>query len=151
MALRVDEAFAIQRLLPLLEAWMAGKPFTAMEKVFDASLTRLNKCEKSRDFILRVLPDIAYIASLPELVRRASEAIDESWLTLERLSGCVRDGMDTLEKLALYQIIGRSGARIAAHETWDVCKFSTALAEPDEDWKTLRHRVKDGWITWKTQ
>jgi hypothetical protein len=58
--------------------------------------------------------------------------------------------MDTLEKLALYQFIGRSGARIAAHETWDACEFWTAAAEPDEDWKTLRHRVKEGWTTWKT-
>lgn len=77
------------------------KPFTAMEKIFNASLTKPNKCENSRDFVMRVLPDIAYIASLPELVRRASEVIDESWLTLERLSGCVRDGLDSLEKLAL--------------------------------------------------
>lgn len=142
--------FAIPRLLQLLDAWMEGKPFTAMEKIFNASLTKLNKCENSRDFVLRVLPDIAYIASLPELVLRASEAVDQSWLTLERLSGCVRDGMDTLEKLALYQFIGRSGARIAAHETWNACEFWTAAAEPDEDWNTLRYRVKEGWTTWKT-
>ncbi len=142
--------FVIPRLLPLLEAWMEGKPFTAMETIFNASLTNLNKCEKSRCFVLRVLPDIAYIASLPELVRRASEAIDESWLTLERLSGCVRDGMDTLEKLALYQSIGRSGARIVAHENWDACEFWTAVAEPGEDWKTLLNRVGEGWIKWKT-
>lgn len=143
-------AFAIPKLLPLLEAWMAGKPFTAMEKVFAPSQNRLNKCENSRDFVLRVLPDIAYIASLPELVRRSSEAINESWVTLERLSGCVRDGLDSLEKLALYQIIGRSGARIAAHETWGICEFWTAASEPDEDWKTLRYRVKEGWTTWST-
>lgn len=129
---------------------MAGKPFTAMEKVFDPSLKKLNKCENSRDFVLRVLPDIAYIASLPELVRRSSEAINESWVTLERLSGCVRDGQDSLEKLALYQIIGRSGARIASHETWDVCEFWTEAAEPNEDWKALRNRVKEGWTTWHT-
>lgn len=143
-------AFAIPKLLPLLEAWMAGKPFTAMEKTFVPSLKNINKCENSRDFVLRVLPDIAYIASLPELVRRSSEAINESWVTLERLSGCVRDGLDSLEKLALYQIIGRSGARIASHETWDVCEFWTAAAKPDEDWKTLRHRVKEGWTRWNT-
>lgn len=143
-------AFAIPKLLPLLEAWMAGKPFTAMEKVFAPSLKKLNKCENSRDFVLRVLPDITYIASLPELVRRSSDAINESWVTLERLSGCVRDGLDSLEKLALYQIIGRSGARIASHETWDVCEFWTVAAKPDEDWKTLRQRVKEGWTTWNT-
>ena len=143
-------AFAIPKLLPLLEAWMAGKPFTSMEMVFDPSLKKLNKCENSRDFVLRVLPDISYIASLPELVRRSSEAINESWVTPERLSGCIRDGLDTLEKLALYQIIGRSGARIATHETWDVCEFWTPAAEPDEDWKTLRNRVKEGWTTWNT-
>lgn len=142
--------FAIPRLLPLLEAWMAGKPFTDIEKIFNASLTKLNKCENSRDFVLRVLPDIAYIASLPELVRRASEAIDGSWLTLERLSGCVRDGLDTLEKLALYQVIGRSGARIASHEKWDACEFWVAAAQPNEDWKTLRNRVKEGWTFWST-
>jgi len=141
-------AFAVPKLLPLLEAWMAGKPFTAIEKVFNPSLKHLKKCEKSRDFVLRVLPDIAYIASLPELVRRSSDAINESWVTLERLSGCVRDGLDSLEKLALYQTIGRSGARIAAHEAWDDCEFWTAAAKPDEDWKTLRQRVKEGWTTW---
>lgn len=143
-------AFAVPKLLPLLEAWMAGKPFTAMEKVFDTSLKKLNKCENSRDFALRVLPDIVYIASLPELVCRSSDAINDSWLTLERLSGCVRDGLDSLEKLALYQIIGRSGARIASHETWAACEFWTAAATPDEDWKTLRNRVKEGWTTWST-
>lgn len=143
-------AFAIPKLLPLLEAWMAGKPFTTMEMVFDPSLNRLSKCENSRDFVLRVLPDISYIASLPELVRRSSETINEAWVTLERLSGCVRDGLDSLEKLALYQIIGRSGARIAAHEAWDVCELWTAVAEPNEDWKALRNRVKEGWVTWST-
>ena len=142
-------AFAIPKLIPLLEAWMTGRPFTTMEKVFAPSLKKPNKCENSRDFVLRVLPDIAYIASLPELVRRSSEAINDSWVTLERLSGCVRDGLDSLEKLALYQIIGRSGARIASHETWGECEFWTAAAKPDEDWKTLRQRVKEGWTTWK--
>lgn len=141
-------AFAIPKLLPLLEAWMAGKPFTAMEKVFNPSLKKPNKCENSRDFVLRVLPDIAYVASLPELVRRASETIEESWLTLERLSGCVRDGLDTLEKLALYQVIGRSGARIASHETWVACEFWIGAEQPKEDWKTLRGRVKEGWTYW---
>lgn len=140
-------AFAIPKLLPLLEAWMAGKPYTVMENLFAPPQQKLNKCENSRDFVLRVLPDIAYIASLPELVRRSSAAINESWLPLERLSGCVRDGLDSLEKLALYQIIGRSGARIAAHEAWDACELWTAAAEPDEDWKTLRNRVKEGWTT----
>ncbi|MCX5470199.1 DEAD/DEAH box helicase [Alcaligenes sp. A-TC2] len=142
--------YAIARLLPLVEAWIAGQPFTAIEKVFSPSKKKLNKCESSRDFVLRVLPDIAYIASLPELIRRSSGTINESWLTLERLSGCVRDGLDSLEKLALYQIISRPGARIASHEAWNVCEFWTETANLGEDWKTLRNRVRKGWAMCNT-
>jgi hypothetical protein len=140
--------FALRRLYPLLKSWMEGKTFVLMEKVYDPGITQPKKCENTRDFVLRVLPDLAYIASLPELVRRASDSFDESWLELERMSGCVRDGLDTLEKLALYQVRGKSGARVACHDAWLVCSFWTAEPANNEDWRALRTRVKEGWEDW---
>ncbi|WP_294256815.1 DEAD/DEAH box helicase [uncultured Comamonas sp.] len=142
--------YAISRIYPLLCSWMAGSPLIAIEKIFDPELKKLNKCENSRDFVLRVLPDLAYIASLPELVRRASvDGEVEPSVELERLSACVRDGFDTLEKLALYQARRRSGARVSCHQIWkEIEVFWTNAPEPGEDWQALYKRVSDGWTTW---
>lgn len=141
-------AFALKKLYPLVKSWMAGQTFVLMERVYDQSIDEPKKCENTRDFVLRVLPDLAYIASLPELIRRASDAFDEPWMELERMSGCVREGLDSLEKLALFQLRGKSGARIACHEAWRDCSFWTAEPVNGEDWKAMRTRVKAGWEEW---
>jgi superfamily II DNA/RNA helicase len=141
-------AYALTRLFPLLKSWMVGQSLVEMERVFDPKIKTLKKCENSRDFVLRVLPDLAYIASLPELVRRASDSIEGSWLELERMNGCVRDGLDTLEKLALYQVRAKSGARVACHKAWIDCEFWIDARADGEDWKALHKRVKMGWEYW---
>lgn len=141
--------YALARLKPMVHAWMKGEPFSKMEMVFNPDIKKLNKCENSRDFALRIVPDLSYIASLPELVRRASPVVKESWLELERLSACVRDGFDTLEKLALYQIRRMNGSRVACHSAWgDIEYWMDPKPSEGEEWKELYERVKKTWEWW---
>ncbi|MBX9794144.1 MAG: DEAD/DEAH box helicase, partial [Burkholderiaceae bacterium] len=93
--------YALDRIRPLLISWITGGTLHDIECIFGTGAEKTGKCDNARDFVLRVVPDIAYIASLPELVRRETEDLGGASLTFSRLSACIRDGLDTIEKLAL--------------------------------------------------
>jgi hypothetical protein len=86
---------------------MAGDTLADMERTFGTQERLIGKCEAAREFVLRIVPELAYIFGLPEQVFRAlavenGEQIDLP-LGLGTLGPCVREGLDKIEKLALRQ------------------------------------------------
>jgi hypothetical protein len=134
--------YALARIEPLLMSWIRGETLRDIEVVFGTDAAKTGKCDNARDFVLRIVPDIAYIASLPELIRRETGDLLDASMSFSKLSACIRDGLDTVEKLALYVVRHMSGRRVACHKHW--LKLAPAMPSPSEgdDWTALVSRVK---------
>ncbi len=141
---------AIDIVLAALKAWISGQTLTEIQKL-KPTIQHPKHCEQARRFVLRVLPELAYIFSLPELVRRhlAAEELsfdmdDLASVELEKLGSCVREGYDTVEKLALSKIRGKTASRVRAHRQWNEIEFLMDPKVPGETWQKLFERIKLG-------
>ncbi|HDR9770949.1 TPA: hypothetical protein QDC27_006310 [Burkholderia cepacia ATCC 25416] len=141
---------AIDIVLAALKAWISGQTLTEIQKL-KPTIQHPKHCEQARRFVLHVLPELAYIFSLPELVRRhlAAEELsfdmdDLASVELEKLGSCVREGYDTVEKLALSKIRGKTASRVRAHRQWNEIEFLMDPKVPGETWQKLFERIKLG-------
>lgn len=140
--------FAVEVLLAALKAWVSGQTLAEIQKL-KATVLKQKHCEQARRFVLRVLPELAYLFSLPELVRRHLAAEDPflnmdelASVELEKLGSCVREGYDTVEKLALAKVRGKTASRVHVHRQWDEMEWWMATKVPGETWQELFERVK---------
>lgn len=136
--------YALERLEPLMMTWIAGGTLHEIECKFGTSSMKTKKCDNARDFVLRIVPDLAYLASLPELIRKECGDLSGFSSNFSLLSQCVREGLDTVEKLALFNLRSKTGERVACHRRW--IEISKWVSSPDvgEDWPKLYQRVKLG-------
>jgi hypothetical protein len=103
---RGKHALPILRLL--LAGWMSGATLSDLELAFGTPMHRLGNCEIAREFVVRLVPELAYVFALPAQIFKAARAAlgleaQEPPLDLGLLSLCVREGVDDVEKLALRQ------------------------------------------------
>jgi len=141
---------AVSVVLAALKAWVSGQTLAEIQKL--KPTTQQSKYyEQARRFVLRVLPELAYVFSLPELVRRhlaaegSSEDMDKlASVELEKLGSCVREGYDTVEKLALAKLRGKTTSRVGVHRQREQMDWWMDPAIPDETWQALFERVKLG-------
>lgn len=136
--------YALPRLEPLLRMWITGHTLQQIECTYGTALSKTKKCDNARDFVIRVVPDLAYIASLPELIRKESNEANLRSPSFAKLSGCIREGLDCVEKLALFSLLRKSGARIACHKAWLKVSSWVVQPSPEEDWNGVFQRVKAG-------
>ncbi|MGO3742241.1 DEAD/DEAH box helicase [Kerstersia sp.] len=139
---------AIDISLAALKAWVTGKTLADIQTI-NPPARKSKQFVQARRFVLRVLPELAYIFSLPELVRRYiakeefSLAMDElASIHLEKLGSCVREGYDTVEKLALARYRGKALSRVGVHAQWEEMGWWMSSAPPNEPWKDVLTRVK---------
>ncbi|WP_454692584.1 DEAD/DEAH box helicase [Achromobacter aloeverae] len=130
-----------------LRAWVNGETLSEIQKATPSS--RSPHFEQARRFVLRIVPELAYIFSLPELVRRFLEAEMSapvfkslSSVELEKLGNCIREGYDTVEKLALARVRGKEASRVAIHAQWKVMEWWMDHKVPGESWQELFERIK---------
>lgn len=140
-------------VLAALKAWIGGQTMAELQKL-KPTAQQQKHCEQARRFVLRVLPELAYVYSLPELVRRHLSADDPSSsmagiasVELEKLGSCVRQGYDTVEKLALARVRGKAASRVLVHSQWDEMDWWMAPKVAGETWQELLERVKTGTAT----
>jgi hypothetical protein len=144
-----DEArgrFALPKLFALLNDWMEGKTLVELESTFGIPENQLGRCENAREFVLRLVPELAYIFALPEQVARANQALEDNPLeaALSVLGPCVREGFDTVEKLALRQIRRGRLSRVGVHRQWlEIANFVEVPIEL-EMWSAVVARVRVG-------
>ena len=116
--------FAVSIVLIALKAWISGQTLADIQKL-KPTVQHPKHCEHARRFALRVLPELAYVFSLPELVRRYLAVEEPSLMMemlasveLEKLGSCVREGYDSVEKLALEKVRGKTDSRVRVHVQW---------------------------------
>ena len=140
--------FAADVVLASLRMWIGGQTLAELQKL-KQTVQQPKHCEQARRFVLRVLPELAYVFSLPELVRRHLAAEDWSLemdelasVELEKLGSCVREGYETVEKLALAKFRGSSTSRVGVHRQWADMEWWISAKVPGETWPELFERVK---------
>ncbi|API76331.1 DEAD/DEAH box helicase [Ralstonia solanacearum] len=95
---------ALPVIKALLDAWMAGKPLSDLERAIGTAEKDIKTCETARHFAVRLAADLAFVAGLPARVLAAKAlAVGEEPIipiTLLTLSGVVRRGCASVEFLA---------------------------------------------------
>ncbi|MBB3009483.1 DEAD/DEAH box helicase [Cupriavidus alkaliphilus] len=139
---------AAEVVIAALKAWISGKTLAEIQKL-KPTVHSQKHCEQARRFVLRVLPELAYVFSLPELVRRhvaekdLSLYMDElASIELEKLGSCVREGYDSVEKLALAKVRGKTASRVRVHRQWDEMEWWMDPKMPGETWQEVFERIR---------
>jgi hypothetical protein len=134
---------AISILLPL---WMSGAPLCKLEAEFLSSANGLGRCEHARQFVSRVVPDLAFLAGLPArlLTARAKQSgypVPQRTV-LATLGSAVREGCNSPEALATRINCGRSVSRVKSRMTFDAIIGLAPPGNPTEDFEITRYRMR---------
>lgn len=130
-----------------LSLWMRGATLAEIEVALGTKPEKLGRCDAARDFVLRMVPELAFILGLPaQVVRAIRKGTDqESALLgagLSLLSACVRGGFDEVEKLALRNAAATRTARVSVHRRYASLKPLIAPAKGAEDLSMVVARVR---------
>jgi hypothetical protein len=149
-ALQDDEARGLH-VLPILDhmlaGWMAGHTLAELERTLGVPERLLGKCEHAREFVLRLVPELAYILALPAHVFRAmnaeAEQAAEPALAMATLGSCVREGFDQLDKLALRRFRGGRSSRMAVHREFGRIEQFLTAGQANESFTRAMDRVRE--------
>jgi superfamily II DNA/RNA helicase len=139
---------ALPGLRRLCREWMSGNTLAAMERSFGTPVKRLAKCEAAREFVLRVVPELAYLYGLCSQVARALAAEggpqtgSYNSISVEVLASCVREGFDQPEKLALRIAKGHGLSRVMVHREFAQIAYVIERPAESENFGALLRRVK---------
>jgi hypothetical protein len=136
----------IRKLLPL---WMSGIPLSEIERAH-LGIDNIGLCKYARHFVLRVVPDLAFIAGLPSrlLNARAKSQQDENepipaiLTVLETLQAIVREGCDSPETLASRLNLGRDISRVKARERHAAYLPYIPVGDPYETFEATQERLR---------
>lgn len=141
--------YCLPILKKMLLGWVSGKSLRELEIDYGVAASKLGHCENARKFVLKALPELAYVCGLPEQVLRAMRKDagqeGESPASCAMLSSCVREGYDRVEKLALSYVLGRSTSRRQVHARWDDINWIVLSALHPEVWAETLKRVRSGY------
>jgi Helicase conserved C-terminal domain len=145
-ALDDDEAkglYAVTAFEHLLPAWMAGATLAALEQGAGTAAGRLGKCETAREFVLHIVPELAYLFGiLPQLYTRLLPVQPVVPIALATIGAVVREGVDRPEKVALRQVRSRRLNRIAVHHEFQNIVGYLAPGAPTEAFSDIMDRVR---------
>lgn len=134
-------AFALPVIIDMLKKWLVSLPLNVME----ASHPKADfvKCEYSRHFVLRIVPDLAFVAGLPARLLAAQNGEDVPLpITLATLGSCVREGCDSPESLATRLASGRSVSRVAARARYEELLPFFKVGQIDETFEQTMDRYR---------
>jgi hypothetical protein len=136
--LRAVEAF--EQLVPL---WMQGATLASLEQALGTPVARLGYCEKAREFVLRIVPELAYVYSLlPQRYARLFMFEMGAPVALTTIGAAVREGFDLPEKVALRQIRAGRLNRMAVHRLYiEITPYITEPL-PEESFPDVLDRVR---------
>lgn len=138
--------YASLHIFHLLERWMAGDTFADLELAHGTKSHRIGKCESTREFVLRIVPELSYIFGLPGQVVRALTAergeLSDPPLGLGALGTCVKEGFDRIEKFALWQYREGRVSRRVIHREFSIIEPYLKPSINDEDFGAVLGHIK---------
>jgi hypothetical protein len=145
--------YALPKIQGLLTGWMEGKTLAELEVLFGTPAPKVGKCENAREFVIRMVSEVAYIFGVVSQVVRAQK-IDETGegeipLSIGTLGACVREGFDQVEKLILHYQFTPRLARIETHQKFDLIREFLPAASSAEDFARITLRLKAALATYE--
>lgn len=140
-------SLVLPALKKLVRLWMRGKPLKVLEKALGTDPDKLKTCDGARRFVLRVVPELAFLFGLPALLHeRAQVGLDEPepmGAAQSQLGRCVRYGFNFHEKAALHHVLGKARfSRRQLHRQYTHVKSFLARRTPGETWEEALLRVE---------
>jgi len=136
-------SFAVGAFEQLLPAWMAGATLVALEQIVGTPTNRLGKCETAREFILRIVPELAYLYGIIPQIYKTLLPMEPVPIALATLGGAVREGVDRPEKVALRQVRSRRINRIAVHRQYQNILRYLSPGNSAETFSDTMDRIKN--------
>jgi hypothetical protein len=136
---------ALPEIRPLLTAWIAGKPLCELERAIGTKEHLIKTCETARHFAVRLVPDLAFVASLPARIlaakAMAAGEVPVIPIIVQTLSGVVRKGCASPEQLA-NAVHLKSQSRPSARQTFATVAHLIPPGDPFEDFDDVLTRVR---------
>jgi len=134
-------AFALPVVSAMLKLWMNGAPLNVIEACHPKEDKK--KCEYSRHFVLRIVPDLAFVAGLPARLLAAQDGEEKAVpIIIATLGSCVREGCGSPENLATRLAMGRSVSRVAARTKYEELLPYFEDGEPSELFEKTMDRYR---------
>jgi hypothetical protein len=134
---------AIETIELLLPLWMQGATLAKLELALGTPIASLRRCEKAREFVLRIVPELAYVYSLlPQLYVMLFAMQMTTPVALATIGPAVREGYDSPEKVALRQVRAGRLNRVAVHRQYVQIAPYVMLAQPVELFSDVLSRVR---------
>lgn len=149
----VDRAkIAIPILARLTELWLAGRPLTELQLALGTDADKLKTCVDARKFVLRVIPDLAYLFGIPAFLIQNRHALEEEGgqklsANFAKLGACLRLGFESVELLAVgFHLRGKRPSRRQVHENFTSLLPHLKPAPSGETWDAAVDRIEDAII-----
>ncbi|PWE50766.1 helicase [Thioclava sp. NG1] len=143
---RARGEYALSWLRQLWPIWMSGSPLCDIERAFLGAGANLEKCKNARHFVLRLVPDLSFLAGIPGrlLAARLRAAADETPipLVLSTLSRVVGEGCDSPESLAVRLHLTRAFSRVAARRHFDAIRRHIPPGAVNESFDETLARIR---------
>ena len=138
--------FAIPYLKELTRLWMAGRPLKDLQLALGTPVEKLKACLDARKFVLRVVPELAYLFGIPALLRQRQNVAAGGDVELQpallHLGRCVRQGFKTHEQAALNQHLRSARlVRRQLHQRYALIEPYLPDASDGESWDDTMKRV----------
>lgn len=131
---------------------MSGAPLCDLEAKFLNRSDKLGRCIHARHFVSRIVPELAFLVSLPArlIVARDKKSEDPKPLrtVLATLGSAVREGCDSPETLATRINLGRSVSRVAVHKIVENIRSLVVTGNPIEEFEQTRDRMRGAHAIW---
>jgi superfamily II DNA/RNA helicase len=141
---------AAEKIFPLLELWMAGNTLASIEASAGVPGNRIGKCVLAREFVLRIVPELSYLFGLPNQIFRAitvdrGDAI-ESPIGLNCLGVCVKEGLNSIEKVALREVSNKRLSRRALHRKYQAIEDNVGVLTAGESFGDVLSRISQALV-----
>ncbi|MGB3027649.1 DEAD/DEAH box helicase [Paradevosia shaoguanensis] len=140
---------ALPLLKKLTRLWLAGRPLTDLQLAFGIVPDRLGTCIDARKFVLRVIPDLAYLFGVPAFLLQNRNALDgdggkELSASLAKLGACVRLGFESVDLLALgYNLKAQKLSRRQVHADFATIVPHLKRPRAGEKWDVAIDRLEN--------
>ncbi|HBP1176241.1 DEAD/DEAH box helicase [Pseudomonas aeruginosa] len=132
-------------IFPLLELWMTGHTLASMEESTGTPINRVGRCEFAREFVLRIVPELSYIFGLPNQIFNAITVdrgeVTESPVGLNCLALCVKEGLNSVEKVALREVSKKRLARRELHRKYQNIESYAGILKEGENFGDVVNRI----------
>jgi hypothetical protein len=137
--------YAMPIIADFLRIWLTGAPLNKIEEKYPGG-GDTNRCKRARHFVLRLVPDLAFMAGLPARLMTARNAKIGSTeplpIVIATLSGAVREGCDSPECLAVRVRSGRSVSRVGARAHYNELKAHFQAGQTMETFEETIERAR---------